>query len=252
MGCPKRGGLSNQQAGDVRKDVKDGVAVRHVWSPIEVARSKSLEFWECLMRIGLFGGSFDPVHLGHLWIAEAARESLELSQIRWLPAAQSPLKPTGTAASGAQRLSMLQLALAGADGHVIDDRELRRGGVSYTVDTMAELKQELPDAHWWMIIGSDSLATIQQWNRPESLLEMVIPAVVRRGGEPEPDFTVLQGLVPESRIELFRRSIIPMPLIELSSSEMRERIRQGRSIRFRTPRAVEAFIDAEELYDRPI
>ena len=200
------------------------------------------------MRFGFFGGSFDPVHLGHLWIAEAAREALGLTEIRWVPAAQSPLKPDGPVASGSQRVTMLQLALAGLEGHQVDQRELLRGDVSYTVDTIRELRNELPEVEWLMIIGSDSLATIEKWRQPETLLQMAIPAVVHRGGEPEPDFSVLQGFVPQERIEMFRSNIIPMPLIEISSRELRQRVAEGRSIRFRTPRAVEAFIQAERLY----
>ena len=203
------------------------------------------------MRIGVFGGSFDPVHLGHLWIAEAAREALALTQLRWVPAAQSPLKPNGPTASGSQRVTMLQLALAGLEGHQIDERELSRGNVSYTLDTMRELQNELPDVEWLMIIGSDSLASIREWHQPDELLQMAIPAVVRRGGEPEPDFSVLRGLVAEERIAVFRRNVIPMPLIEISSSELRQRVAQGRSIRFRRPRAVEAFIQAEGPYLSP-
>lgn len=200
------------------------------------------------MRIGVFGGSFDPIHLGHLWIAEAACEVLSLSEIRWVPAAQSPLKPGGPVASDLQRLAMLQLALAGLEGHVIDQRELHRSGVSYTVDTIAEMRNELPNAEWLMIIGSDSLSTIRDWHQPQSLLEMVIPAVVQRGGQPKADFSVLSGLVSDERIELFRRHVIPMPLIEVSSSGLRQRVAEQKSIRFRTPRAVEAFIEAEKLY----
>ena len=203
------------------------------------------------MRIGVFGGSFDPVHVGHLWIAEAARETLQLAEVRWLPAAQSPLKPTGPVATGPQRLSMLQLALAGVEGHVIDDRELRRGAVSYTIDTVQELCQELPGADLMLIIGSDSLATMRQWHRPEDLLQKILLAVVQRGGDPDPDFSVLEGLVSQERIATFQQHVIPMPLIEISSSEMRQRVAQGRSIRFRTPRAVEAFIHSERLYQSP-
>ena len=202
------------------------------------------------MRIGVFGGSFDPIHLGHLWIAEAAKETLALTEFRWIPAAHSPLKAGGPTASGSQRMTMLQLALAGLEDTVVDDRELRRGDVSYTVDTLTDLRREFPQAELVLIIGSDSLATMQQWHQPAKLLEMATLAVVRRGGEPEPDFSVLQGMVDPERIDWFQRCVIPMPLIEISSSELRERIAQGRSIRFRTPRAVEAFIRAEELYRR--
>ncbi len=94
------------------------------------------------MRLGIYGGSFDPIHIGHLWVAEAALESLGLSEIRWIPAATSPLKPAGTIASNEDRLQMIRLAVSGCPQHVIDDRELRRGEVSYTVDTVAEIQQE--------------------------------------------------------------------------------------------------------------
>ena len=200
------------------------------------------------MRIGIYGGSFDPIHIGHLWIGEAAMESLSLGELRWIPAAQSPLKGKGPVASDPTRLQMLHLALDALDGHVVDDREIRRGSVSYTVDTVADLQAEFPAAEIVLVIGSDSLATMRQWSRPEDLLSQVILAVVQRGGESEIDFSVLDGLVPPERIELFRRHVIPMPVIELSSSELRDRMAAGRSIRFRTPRSVEALITAEKLY----
>lgn len=200
------------------------------------------------MRIGIFGGSFDPIHVGHLWIGEAAIESLSLDELRWIPVAESPLKGRGPVASDQSRLQMLHLALDSADEHVVDDREIRRGSTSYTIDTVSELRSEFPEAEILMVIGSDSLATMRQWHRPEELLSQVIPAVVHRGGEREIDFTVLDGLVQPDRIELFREHVIAMPVIELSSSELRDRIAQGRSIRFRTPRSVEALIKAEKLY----
>ncbi len=202
----------------------------------------------CRMRIGVFGGSFDPVHIGHLWIAEAAFESLELTEIRWIPAAMSPLKPRGPTASDAQRLEMLKLAISGCEGYVVDDREIRRGEISYTVDTMEELHQEYPQAEIVMILGSDSLATIRQWRDANRLLNLALPAVVQRGGDEQMDFSVLDGLVAEDRLEAIRSAVIPMPLIEISSRDMRSRVAEGRSIRFRTPRAVEALINAERVY----
>jgi nicotinate-nucleotide adenylyltransferase len=200
------------------------------------------------MRIGVFGGSFDPVHVGHLWIAEYALETLQLDEIRWIPAARSPLKPGGPVAANEDRLQMVRLALGGTDKHVVDDREIRRGDVSYTVNTIDEMTREFPGAELLLIIGSDSLATIGQWYQVTRLLQLAIPAVVRRGGEPEIDFSVLDGLTDPARIELFRRHVIPMPLIELSSSDLRSRVAEGRSIRFRTPRAVEAMIAAQGIY----
>ncbi|WP_345683340.1 nicotinate (nicotinamide) nucleotide adenylyltransferase [Novipirellula caenicola] len=203
------------------------------------------------MRIGLFGGSFDPVHVGHLWIAEAARETLALDQVRWIPTATSPLKPAGAVASNKDRLEMLKQALVDNPYYELDDREIRRGAVSYTVDTVAELVQEMPDSQFFMIIGSDSLASFPLWRQPQRLLGLITPAVVQRGGEEAIDFSVLEGLVERDRIAEIASHVIAMPVIELSSSELRERVQQGRSIRYRTPRAVERVIRQRGLYRSP-
>lgn len=200
------------------------------------------------MRIGILGGSFDPVHLGHLWIAEAALESLQLDELRWIPAATSPLKPSGPVASESARLQMLRLAVSGCPNYVVEDREIRRGDVSYTVDTLQELAAERGEAEWFLIVGSDSLASFQQWHRPERILQLAKLAVVQRSGGAEIDFSPLASLADEARIEEFRQCVIPMPLIELSSTEIRDRIAAGRSIRFRVPHAVRALIEAEGLY----
>lgn len=201
------------------------------------------------MRVGIFGGSFDPVHLGHLWIAEAAVEALGLDELRWIPAAQSPLKPGGPVASQQARLQMVQLAVSGCEKYRVDDRELRRGEVSYTVDTVAELRDEMPDAELCLIIGSDSLASFRQWHQPERLLQLVQLAVVQRGGEPDIDFSVLEGLADRERIDRMHDNLIKMPVIEISSSGIRTRIGQSKSIRFQVPRPVEALIKSQNLYE---
>jgi nicotinate-nucleotide adenylyltransferase len=200
------------------------------------------------MRIGILGGSFDPVHFGHLWIAEFALESLDLDEIRWIPTAQSPLKGREPVASDEDRLQMLRLAVSGCEKHVVDDREIRRGNVSYTVDTIDELVKEFPDADLFLVLGSDSLASIRLWHHPDRLLRLAIPAVVQRGGDDEIDYSVLEGLLDHQRIEVVRENVIVMPLIEISSSELRQRIGAGRSIRFRVPRAVEAMISSQRVY----
>ncbi len=199
-------------------------------------------------RIGIFGGSFDPVHVGHLWIGEAASEQLRLDRLLWIPTATQPLKPEGPVAGNEQRLEMLRLAVAGREGHVVDDRELRRNGVSYTLETVKELRREHPEATLLLIIGSDSLQSIRRWHRPEELLGEVELAVVRRGGEPPIDFSVLDGLVEPERIDAFRRDVLRMPVIELSSSDIRRRLEQGRGVRHLVPRAVEAYLAANRVY----
>ena len=200
------------------------------------------------MRIGIFGGSFDPVHIGHLWIAQAAIETLRLDQVRWIPAANSPLKPNGPVASDQDRLQMVRLAVSGCEDHVVDDREIKRGDVSYTVDTLEELAGEYPQAELFLIIGSDSLQSFPRWYRPDRLLELATPAVVQRGGADQIDFSVLAGLADQTEIDKISKQVIQMPVIELSSTELRQRVTTGRSIRFKVPRAVEALIEANEIY----
>ncbi len=200
------------------------------------------------MQIGIFGGSFDPVHLGHLWIGEAATESLSLDRLHWIPTATQPLKPHGPVASNEHRLAMLRLAIAGREGHLVDDREIRRSGVSYTFDTVGELQAEDPEAELHLIIGSDSLASFPRWHRPGELLERVSLAVVQRGGMPEVDWSVLDGIASAESISKAKQSLIQMPVIEIASSDIRERAGQGRGVRYMVPRPVEAYVKANRVY----
>ncbi|MFG0261227.1 MAG: nicotinate-nicotinamide nucleotide adenylyltransferase, partial [Novipirellula sp. JB048] len=141
-----------------------------------------------------------------------------------------------------------KLALAEDPVHVLDEREIERAEISYTVDTVSQLMTEMPTAEFFLIIGSDSLATMPQWREPQRLLESIMLAVVQRGGEAEIDFSVLQGLVDPERIEAIASHVIKMPVIELSSSELRDRVGSGRSIRYRTPPSVQSWIAARGLY----
>lgn len=199
-------------------------------------------------RIGIFGGSFDPVHLGHLWIAEAAREQLSLDEVRWIPAATSPLKPDGPVATDEQRLQMVRLAVSGNAPFVVDDREIARGEVSYTVDTIAEIQSEQPDDEYFLIVGSDSLATFDRWHQPSRLLELATLAVLGRGGDAEIDFSILHDLCSNDRLQSIKNSVVSMPLIEVSSTDLRRRILDGKSVRYQIPAAVEAFIRSEKPY----
>lgn len=205
------------------------------------------------MKVAIYGGSFDPVHWGHLWVAQGCGEQLDLDQVLFIPAATSPLKPGGAVASDSQRVTMLRLAMGGTGSSerpqlVIDEREIHRGGTSFTLDTVAELQRERPDDEFWLLVGSDAFADIQRWHRPEELLMRVTPVVFRRGGDPAVDWSVLDGLVSADRAEQIRAAAVTLPLIELSSSDIRQRVASGRSIRFLVPHAVAAFIHAESLY----
>lgn len=199
------------------------------------------------MRLAIFGGSFDPVHLGHLWIAESSLEALALDRVLWIPAATSPLKPDGPLASSQARLDMVRLAIAGSPQHVVDDREITRGDISYTVDTLASIRAEHPDAEIFLLIGSDSLATLPRWKNPAQILELADLAVIQRAGEPPVDWSVLTEITSLPNPDR-RHQSVRIATIELSSSELRDRVQTGRSIRFRTPHAVEAYIRAHQLY----
>ena len=200
------------------------------------------------MRVAIFGGSFDPVHLGHLWMAELSREAMQLDEIVFLPAATSPLKPHGPVATNDQRLMMLRLAISGQTSMSIDTRELDRGGTSYTIDTIKELREERPADQLFLLMGTDAFNSLDRWKEPVELLSLVTPIVLRRGGEAEPDWELCQRLVGRDRTDEIRAAALQLPVIELSSGELRDRISNGMSIRFRVPRPVEAYIEAEKLY----
>ena len=200
------------------------------------------------MRLGLYGGSFDPVHYGHLLLAECCRETLRLDEVWLIPAAVPPHKQSRELAPAKHRLEMLELALAGHEQIRSSRLEIDRGGVSYTVETLAAVKELHPEATLFFLMGADSLHDLPTWREPARICELAIPAVVRRGGAAEPDFGILSRFVSRDRLGEIRAAQVQMPLIELSSTDLRERAAAGKSLRFRTPRAVEKYIETHKLY----
>ena len=137
-------------------------------------------------RVGFLGGTFDPVHMGHLLLAEIAREQLDLETIRWLPAALAPHPQLKQSTESAHRLAMVRLAICGNDRFIVDDRELRRGGHSFTVDSLAELQTEFPGVHWILLMGADSLQAFPQWREPHRICELSQVVVVTREASRHP------------------------------------------------------------------
>lgn len=203
------------------------------------------------MRLGIFGGSFNPVHYGHLLLAESAREQLALDEVWLIPAAVSPFKVGQEQAPAKARLEMLELALAGSEHLRASSLEIDRGGVSYTVETLAAIAGEHPGARLFLLMGADSLRDLPSWREPARICELATPAVVRRGGAREPDFSGLANVVSSDRLAEIRAAQVQMPLIELSSTELRARAAAGQSLRYRTPRAVEKYIETHRLYQLP-
>lgn len=200
------------------------------------------------MRLGIFGGTFDPVHYGHLLLAESAREQLRLDEVWFLPAATPPHKRDRELTPAKQRVEMLELAIAGNDAFRVSTLELDRGGVSYTVDTLRQLSAEWPGVEWFLLMGADSLRDLVTWREPGEVCRLAVPAVVRRGGQPGLDFSALQGLVSSERLATIRASEVEISAVDFSSTDLRERAAAGRSLRYRTPRAVEKYIEAQRLY----
>ncbi|MGE3312943.1 MAG: nicotinate (nicotinamide) nucleotide adenylyltransferase [Limisphaerales bacterium] len=191
-----------------------------------------------MKRVGLYGGSFDPVHLGHLLVAEAALEEFQLERLLVIPAAQSPFKP-GTAPSvPSVRLRMLRLAFAGTPQVEIDDQEIRRGGVSYSVETAAACARRFPDASLCWLIGADHVQSLPAWRQAAKLAELVEFVVIPRPG--------IDSSAP--RPAGFRLHFLRGFPLAISASEIRARARAGRSLRHLVPDAVAEVIATEGLY----
>jgi nicotinate-nucleotide adenylyltransferase len=200
------------------------------------------------MRLGLYGGSFDPVHYGHLLLAECCREQCRLDAVWFAPAAVPPHKQDRELSPASDRIEMLKLAIGGHEAFSVYLGEIERGGVSYTVETLEKLHAEHLSDEWFLPMGADSLADLPDWRIPERICELAIPVVVRRTGSPEPNDAALAKLMSPERLAIARENRVTMPVVELSASDIRRRLAAGQSIRYRTPRAVEKYIETHGLY----
>jgi nicotinate-nucleotide adenylyltransferase len=204
------------------------------------------------MRIGVYGGSFNPVHLGHLLAAECSREQACLDRVLFVPAAVPPHKRDRAIATAEDRLAMLALAVGGHEAFAVSTLELDRGGVSYTIDTLADLAARHPGDTLVLLLGPDAVAGLPTWRDPGAILDgWEVRAVERDGLDDvasivaEPDVAALLGA---ERASGLIESRIRMPAIGIRASDLRAAVAAGRSIRYRTPRAVEAYIMAHDLY----
>ena len=189
------------------------------------------------LRIGLFGGSFDPVHNGHLLVAQAALEEAALDRLFFIPAAQSPFKPDCSPIPGSERARLLRLALAGKPLFEVDEQELHRGGVSYTIDTVRDYAVRFPGAKLFYLIGADHLVPLPKWRAAGELAEKVSFVVVPRPGQPQ------VSLPPP-----FRGKALEGFPFGVSASQIRDRIRAGKPIDYLLPSAVAEAIRNNQLY----
>lgn len=188
------------------------------------------------MRIGVFGGTFDPPHLGHLVAAADAAEALGLGRVLWVPAAVHPLKLGSVQAPPALRLEMTRAAVRGDPRFEVDPLELERSGPSFTVDTLRELQARNPGAELYFLTGADNLRDLPRWKEPGEVARLARLVVVSRQGEGVPP-----GLP-------YPAVAVPVTRVDVSSTEVRRRVRAGESIRYLVPEAVRAVIEREGLY----
>jgi nicotinate-nucleotide adenylyltransferase len=188
-------------------------------------------------KIGIYGGSFDPIHLGHLLVAQAAVEELGLDRLFFIPAAQSPFKPENKMAADNFRLQLLRLALAGKTNCEVDDQEIKRGGISYTIETLRDYAKKFPGAKLFYLIGADNAVKVNEWREPNELAKLAeFVAVPRPGGA--------TAIFPPP----FRgRTLRGFPF-GVSSSEIRARVKAGLPIDNLVPPAVAEAIHAAKIY----
>ena len=173
-----------------------------------------------MKRIGIFGGSFDPIHFGHLLLAEYCREARQLDEIWFVPAAQSPHKLHLDQTAPQQRAEMIELAIADHPDFLLVNHELRRGGISYTIDTLKSFQEQHPTSKFFLLIGADSLTEFSTWYQPAEICDLADLVVVARPGSEPVQFDHLADLVSSETITRYQQLVVEMPLIELSSSEV--------------------------------
>ena len=189
------------------------------------------------MRIGLFGGSFDPVHLGHLLVAQASCEELELNRLFFIPAAQSPFKLDQRHAPAADRVRLLRLALAGRTDCEVDEQEVLRGGISFTVDTLRDYARRFPEAKRFCLIGADNVPNLPKWRDAAELAQLADFVAIPRPGEPPPAFP-----------PPFRGQTLAGFPFGVSSSQIRARVKAGLPIDALVPPPVAEAICNSRLY----
>jgi len=188
--------------------------------------------------IGLFGGSFDPIHHGHLIVARVAAESLGLDEVRFMPAREQPFKHGRHAAPAADRAVMLELAIAGSPGFAVERAELERPGPSYTVDTLESLRAREPRAAFTLLLGADAAAELGAWHRAGELPSLARIVVLARPGTPVPSSPLIAAS-------------LEVPAVDISATEIRRRARAGLPVRYWVPDAVAEYMARHRLYLDP-
>lgn len=194
-----------------------------------------------MRRVGIFGGSFDPVHRAHVALARTALADLALDELRWIPAG-NPWQKTGELTAAEHRVAMIASVIEGEPRFVLDRRELLRAGPSYTLDTVRELQREAPETDWYLVIGEDQYAGLHTWNGWRELLERITLAVARRPGVTR---------APDPQVQAAPQRLVSLPMTDLSSTDVRRRLEAGEPVGELVPDAVARYIDQHCLYRGP-
>lgn len=197
------------------------------------------------MKIGIFGGAFNPIHNGHLLLAEQAREQCELDEVWFVPTRIPPHKTADNLSSGPNRLEMIRLATAGMPAFKASSIELERNEVSWTVDTLSRFNEKRPDDELFFMIGADSLRDLPTWKEPEKIVGLATIIAVNRGLVDDNFKESLEALSESIRARI---QLVSIPGIDISSTDIRERVRDGKSIRFLVPRSIERYLLEHGLF----
>ena len=197
-----------------------------------------------MARIGVMGGTFDPVHLGHLVLAESAREQLALRRVLWVPAGDPWRKANRSVTPAARRRAMVELAIAGNSAFRLCPLEIEKDGPSYSVETLGELSRQYPGDELYCLLGLDALRDLPNWREPDRLIELAVVAVTPRGEE-RLSKRELDRLIPG----LSRRVVwVKMAQVDITATELRDRVARGQSLRYLVPDAVATYIRRRRLY----
>ena len=200
-------------------------------------------------QTALFGGTFDPVHLGHTTVASAAAEHIGAHKVIFVPAKSSPLKGATPKASGSERLDMITLAIEDNPGFQVSDHELKKNIPSYTLETVREFQEQFgPDTSIYFLVGADTIDELPLWYKILDLIDQCNLSVMFRAGCTTPDFTKFTKLWGSQRVEKMRKNIIETPLVNISSTEIRDRLAQGLNVDEMLAQPVAEYIKKHRLY----
>ncbi len=196
-------------------------------------------------RVAILGGTFDPIHLGHLAIAADVQHAIQADRVLFVPAAQQPFKVGVPVTPATDRLQMARAAVADNPAFEVSTIEIDRGGVSYTTDTVAQLRELLPATELFLIVGADAATDLPRWHQAERLIRLCRVVIVARPGY-QVDMNRFYAELPAARERLL---LVPGPAFNISASEIRQRIREGRPVRYHLPSAVYTYLRQRRLYE---